>query len=83
MRGWLIDKSAIRRLHRSTDVELWTDRIECGLVRIGTVTRLEVGYSARSAADHHTLLAEPPLASSRSSTSLPASRTGPSRSNQP
>lgn len=63
MRGWLIDKSAIGRLHRATDVELWTDRIERGLVRIGTVTRLEVGCSARSAADHHTLLTEPPLAS--------------------
>jgi predicted nucleic acid-binding protein len=32
-------------------------------VRISTVTRLEVGYSARTASDHRTLLAEPPLSS--------------------
>lgn len=33
-----------------------------GLVRISTVTRLEIGYSARSAADHEVLLGEPPIA---------------------
>jgi hypothetical protein len=48
---WLIDKSALARLARSPDRELWLERIERGLVRIATVTLLEVGFSARSAAD--------------------------------
>ena len=60
---WLIDKSAIGRLHLTVDPSEWALRIERGLVRISTVTRLEVGFSARSAADHRTLLAEPPIGS--------------------
>lgn len=63
MSAWLIDKSAIARLHLSSNVAEWASRIERGLVRICTVTRLEVGYSARSAHDHRALLAEPPMAS--------------------
>lgn len=46
--GWLIDKSAYTRLAISPDAELWTERIERGLVRISTVTRLEIGYSFRT-----------------------------------
>ena len=61
--SWLIDKSAIGRLHLATDAAGWAERIERGLVRISTVTRLEVGFSARSATDHRNLLGEPPLAS--------------------
>jgi predicted nucleic acid-binding protein len=60
---WLIDKSAIARLHRASDAVEWASRIERGLVRISTVTRLEVGFSARSAPDHRALLREPPVAS--------------------
>jgi hypothetical protein len=60
---WLIDKSAFTQLHLASDVAEWASRIERGLVRICTVTRLEVGYSARTAADHRSLLAEPPIAS--------------------
>jgi predicted nucleic acid-binding protein len=60
---WLIDKSAIGRLHLADDASEWAGRIERGLVRICTVTRLEVGFSVRSAADHRTLFAEPPIAS--------------------
>jgi len=56
---FLIDKSALHRLSTSPDVDLWTDRINRGLVRISTVTRLEIGFSARSAHDHHALLAGP------------------------
>ena len=52
MTDWLIDKSAIPRLHLAPNAAEWASRIERGLVRISTVTRLEVGYSARSAADH-------------------------------
>ena len=62
MRNWLIDKSAIERLHLAEDAIEWADRIERGLVRISTVTRLEVGYSARSARDHRSLVSEPPMA---------------------
>lgn len=48
---WLIDKSALVRLGASSDPDLWAGRIERGLVRVATVTKLEVGYSARSADD--------------------------------
>jgi predicted nucleic acid-binding protein len=61
--GWLIDKSALVRLYRAADADEWANRIERGLVRISTVTRLEVGYSARAASEHRTLLNEPPLSS--------------------
>ena len=61
--GWLIDKSALVRLATSSDVDAWADRIERGLVRIATVTLLEVGYSARDAQDLHAGLREPPVAS--------------------
>jgi predicted nucleic acid-binding protein len=47
--GWLIDKSALVRLGDCPDAAEWAGRIERGLVHISTVTRLEVGYSARSA----------------------------------
>ena len=60
---WLIDKSAIGRLHLAADAARWAERIERGLVRISTVTRLEVGFSARSAADRRTVFREPPIAS--------------------
>ena len=63
MSSWLIDKSAISRLHLDPRATEWAARIERGLVRICTVTLLEVGYSARSAGDHRSLLDEPPMAS--------------------
>lgn len=50
-RPWLIDKSALIRLGGSRDSAEWAERIERGLVRITTLTMLEVGYSARSADD--------------------------------
>jgi predicted nucleic acid-binding protein len=58
---WLIDKSALVRLAGSPDVREWAGRIERGLVRITTVTRLEVGYSARTANDLRGWLRQPPL----------------------
>jgi predicted nucleic acid-binding protein len=58
---WLIDKSALVRLGSSPDSGDWASRIERGLVRITTVTRLEVGYSARSGADLRAGLREPPV----------------------
>ena len=61
--NWLIDKSAIGRLHLATEAGTWAERVERGLVRISTVTRLEIGFSARSGADHRALFAEPAIAS--------------------
>lgn len=63
MTAWLIDKSAVVRLHSAADAQEWARRIERGLVRVSTVTRLEIGYSARAVADHRRLLSETPIAS--------------------
>lgn len=63
MTTWLIDKSALVRLAASPDAATWATRIQRGLVRISTVTRLEVGYSARSATDLRQSAAKSPLAS--------------------
>jgi len=59
--SWLIDKSAFNRLTASPDAAAWVDRANRGLIRISTVTRLEVGYSARTAAELRADLARPPL----------------------
>ncbi len=61
MTTWLIDKSALVRLARSPEAEEWAGRIERGLVRICTVTRLEVGFSARSGKDLRAGNESPPL----------------------
>jgi predicted nucleic acid-binding protein len=58
---WLIDKSALVRLSSSSDAGEWAERIERGLIRITTVTRLEVGYSARSGPELRSGLRQPPL----------------------
>jgi len=58
---WLVDKSALVRLGDSPDADAWAERVERGLVRITTVTRLEVGFSARSGQDARTMLTRPPL----------------------
>jgi predicted nucleic acid-binding protein len=58
---WLVDTSALVRLGTSTDADEWAARIERGLVRISTVTRLEVGFSARSGIDLRAALRRPPL----------------------
>jgi predicted nucleic acid-binding protein len=63
MTGWLIDKSAYTRLPRSRDPQLWANRIERGLVRITSATRLEMGHSARSVADLRSEVTSPPLVS--------------------
>lgn len=61
MTTWLIDKSALVRLGASVDAADWANRIERGLVRITTVTRLEIGYSARSGQDLRAGLRQPPV----------------------
>lgn len=60
--SWLIDKSAYVRLGTGPDAQAWADRIDRGLVRMTTLTRLELGYSARTAADWRAELEAIPLA---------------------
>jgi len=60
---WLIDKSALVRLGDAVDGQTWAERIERGLVRVSTVTRLQIGYSARTGDDLRVGLRRPPLAS--------------------
>jgi predicted nucleic acid-binding protein len=60
---WLIDKSALVRLPASPDAAEWAGRVERGLVRIATVTRLEVGFSARSGPELRAGLRQPPMSS--------------------
>ena len=60
-RPWLIDKSALVRVADSADVEDWNNRIERGLVHITNVTRLEIGYSARTGAAVRRDFDQPPL----------------------
>lgn len=59
---WLIDKSAYARLGMGPDDQAWADRIDRGRVRISSVTRLELGYSARTAAEWRAELDLAPLA---------------------
>jgi hypothetical protein len=60
---WLIDKSALVRLGDSPNAGEWANRIERGLVRITTVTRLEVGYAARSGSQARAAMRRAPLTS--------------------
>jgi hypothetical protein len=39
---WIIDKSALARLAVCIDPDLWSNRIQRGLVRISNVTRLKI-----------------------------------------
>jgi predicted nucleic acid-binding protein len=61
--SWLIDKSAYLRLQRgqAANRDEWSARISRGLVRLATITRLELGYSARSGEAGRRQLASPPL----------------------
>jgi predicted nucleic acid-binding protein len=60
---WLIDKSALVRLGASAEAATWAERIQRGVVRIATVTLLEVGYSAHDAVDLDAGLRGPPVGS--------------------
>lgn len=61
--NWLIDKSALVRLQldRGAEVENWKLRIDRGLVRLSTITRLELGYSARTGTEGREGFRRPPL----------------------
>lgn len=49
------------RIRSSPDAEIWSSRTQRGLVRIAALTRLEIGYSARSGDDLRRERARPPL----------------------
>lgn len=61
--SWLIDKSAYVRMQtgRAADFTEWNSRIERGLLRLSTVTRLELGFSARSGEAGREAFMLPPL----------------------
>jgi predicted nucleic acid-binding protein len=60
---WLIDKSAYARLQlgQAANRDQWSARISRGLVRLSTITRLEIGYSARSGEAGRRQFTLPPL----------------------
>lgn len=62
MTAWLLDKSAYTRLGHGPDAEEWASRIQRAMVRVAAPTRLEIGYSARSATELRGEAARPPLA---------------------
>ncbi|MFC0526597.1 PIN domain nuclease [Phytohabitans kaempferiae] len=61
--SWLIDKSAYIRLQlgQVANRDEWNTRISRRLVRLSTITRLELGYSARSGETGRRQFASPPL----------------------
>jgi predicted nucleic acid-binding protein len=61
--SWLIDKSAYVRLQlgQAANRDEWSARISRGLVRLSTITRLELGHSARSGDAGRRQFASPPL----------------------
>ena len=61
--SWLIDKSAYARLQlgQTPDIDAWSARIGRGLVRLSTITRLELGYSARTGDGARRQFASSPL----------------------
>ena len=61
--NWLIDKSAIVRLQlgHADNVDSWRLRIDRCLVRISTITRLELGFSVRTGAEGREGFRRPPL----------------------
>lgn len=60
---WLIDKSAFARMQagHAAEMDEWNRRIERGLVRLSTVTRLELGFSSRSGDSGRSAFGRPPL----------------------
>jgi predicted nucleic acid-binding protein len=60
--AWLIDKSALVRVASSPQVDEWNNRIARGLVHITNLTRLEIGYSARTGSSARRDFREAPLA---------------------
>lgn len=61
MTGWLADTSAVVRLGISVDAVEWVDRVQRALVRTAVLTRLELGFTARSGVDLRRASGRPPL----------------------
>ncbi len=61
MTNWLIDKSALARLGSGSDSDVWANRMHRGMVRISTLTRLEIGYSARGGEQARSIFRSPPV----------------------
>lgn len=61
--SWLVDKSAYARMQagQAARIAEWNSRIERGLMRLSTVTRLELGFSARSGEAGREAFGLPPL----------------------
>lgn len=61
--NWLVDKSAYVRMQAGQAASLseWNSRIERGLMRLSTVTRLELGFSVRSGEVGREAFGLPPL----------------------
>jgi predicted nucleic acid-binding protein len=61
--SWLIDKSVYVRLQlgQAPNRDEWNARISRGLVRLSTITRLELGYSARNGEAGRRQFTVPPL----------------------
>ncbi|MGO1833694.1 MAG: PIN domain nuclease [Actinomycetaceae bacterium] len=63
MTSWLVDKSAYVRMQagQAANIAEWNSRIERGLMHLSTVTRLELGFSARSGDVGREAFGLPPL----------------------
>lgn len=72
MTAWLIDTSALPRLASAVHAGAWAGRIDRGRFRIATVTKLELGYSARSGAALRAAAQRPPLVSMPAEYQTPA-----------
>lgn len=61
--GWLIDKSAYVRMQlgQAAELEEWNARMQRGLVRMSTITRLELGFSVRSGSAGRAAFEVPPI----------------------
>ncbi|WP_446664791.1 PIN domain-containing protein [Flexivirga sp. B27] len=61
--SWLVDKSAYVRMQtgQAASIAEWNSRIERGLMRLSAVTRLELGFSARSGDAGREAFGLPPL----------------------
>lgn len=70
--GWIVDKSALVRLAESPDAAEWATRIQRGLVRITALTRLEIGFSARTGGEFRSASQRPPLSAMPSEYLTPA-----------
>jgi hypothetical protein len=63
--AWLIDKSALVRLASAKEPALWASRINAGQVHLSSMTRLEIGYSARSGKELERSFSSLPLSKMR------------------